>query len=88
MGGLHRKFKSWIFQHGVLPRLLWPLLVYDGPLSKVEEAEKKVTVYLRRWSGVSKYFSSVNLYSKDWQLQLPFSSTTEDFKVTKPRHLC
>ncbi|KAK0146618.1 hypothetical protein N1851_014073 [Merluccius polli] len=25
--GLPGKFKAWIYQHGVLPRILWPLLV-------------------------------------------------------------
>ena len=81
------KFKTWIFQHGVLPRLLWPLLVYDGPLSNVEEAEKKITAYLRRWLGVPQCFSSVNLYSKDCNLQLLFRSTTEEFKATKAYQL-
>ena len=26
------KYKAWIYQHGILPRLLWPLLVYDVPM--------------------------------------------------------
>jgi hypothetical protein len=39
------KYKAWIFQHGVLQRLLWPLLIYEMPLSAVEE----VTKFLRRW---------------------------------------
>lgn len=85
--GLPGKFKAWIFQHGVLPRLLWPLLVYDVPLSTVETVEKKVTSHLRRWLGVPSCFSSVNLYSRDCKLQLPLSSTTEEFKVTKARQL-
>ncbi|XP_033755855.1 uncharacterized protein LOC117338607 [Pecten maximus] len=25
------KYKAWIYQHGILPRALWPLLVYDVP---------------------------------------------------------
>lgn len=33
--GLPGKFKAWIYQHGILPRLLWPLFVYDVPLSTV-----------------------------------------------------
>jgi hypothetical protein len=34
--GLPGKFKAWIYQHGVLPRNLWPLLVYKVPISIVE----------------------------------------------------
>ena len=34
--GLPGKYKAWIYQHGILPRLLWPLLVYDGPMTTVE----------------------------------------------------
>lgn len=30
------KNKAWGYQHGVLPRLLWPLLVYEIPISTVE----------------------------------------------------
>ena len=27
--GLPGKFKAWIFQHGLLPRLIWPLMLYN-----------------------------------------------------------
>ena len=33
--GLPGKY-AWGYQHGVLPRLLWPLLVYEVPISTVE----------------------------------------------------
>lgn len=26
---LPRKFKAWMYQHGLLPRLLWPLTLYE-----------------------------------------------------------
>ena len=35
------KFKVWIFQHGILPLILWPLMLYDFPLSNVEKIEKQ-----------------------------------------------
>ena len=38
-----------IYQHGVLPRLLWPLLVYDVPISTVEAMERALSGYIRRW---------------------------------------
>ncbi len=31
------KLKLWCFQFGILPRLLWPLTVYEIPVTKVEK---------------------------------------------------
>lgn len=43
--GLPGKFKAWIYQHGILPSILWPLLVYEVPMSAVEVLERKVSIY-------------------------------------------
>ena len=34
--GLPGKFKGWIYQFAIWPRLLWPLLGYDVPITTVE----------------------------------------------------
>ena len=31
------RYKSWILQYMLLPRLMWPLTIYNIPASKVEE---------------------------------------------------
>lgn len=31
--GLPGRFKAWIYQHGTLPKLLWPLLVHEVPVT-------------------------------------------------------
>ncbi|XP_052093724.1 uncharacterized protein LOC127729844 [Mytilus californianus] len=67
--GLPGRYKAWIYQHGVLPRILWPLLVYEFPVSKVEVLERKISASLRRWLGVPRSFSSVGLYSTGTKLQ-------------------
>ena len=46
--GLPGCFKVWIYQHAVLPRILWPLFVYDSPMTIVEAMERKINNYLRR----------------------------------------
>ena len=46
--GLPGKFKARVFQTGVLPRLLWSLLIYNVPLCKVETLEKRITGHLRK----------------------------------------
>ena len=81
------KYKAWIYQHGVLPRVLWPLLVYDVPMTTVEAMERLASGYLRRWLAVPRSFSSVGLYSSGTKLQLPLTSIAEEYKVTKVRQL-
>jgi hypothetical protein len=39
------KYKAWIYnnyEHGVLPRVLWPFLIYEVTLTAVEELERLV----------------------------------------------
>ncbi len=85
--GLPGKFKAWIYQHGVLPRILWPLLVYEVPITTVEVLEKSISKFLRRWLGLPWFLSSIALYGHSTKLQLPFSGLTEEFKVTHSREV-
>lgn len=81
--GLPGKCKAWGFQHGVLPRLLWPMLEYEVPLLKVKALGRKLNNFLRRWLAVPTSFCSIGLYSTGSKLQLPISSVVEEFKATK-----
>ena len=83
--GLPGKFKAWLFQHGLLPRLMWPLMLYEITTTTVESLERTISKYLRRWLGVPPSFTSIGLYGKTNQLQLPLSSLSEEFKVAKAR---
>ncbi|KAL0148227.1 hypothetical protein M9458_056459 [Cirrhinus mrigala] len=83
--GLPEKFKAWLYQHGFLPRLMWLLTVYEVPMTSVERVERKINKYLRRWLGIPPSFTSVGLYIRSGQLQLPLSSVVEEFKVAKCR---
>ncbi|KAJ8011883.1 hypothetical protein DPEC_G00062910 [Dallia pectoralis] len=38
--GLPGKFKGWLYQHGILPRILWPLLFYEVQISTVESLDR------------------------------------------------
>ena len=53
------KLKAWCFQHGLLPRLLWPLQVYEVSLSRVESIQRHISKHLRKWLGVPPCFSNV-----------------------------
>ena len=79
------RYKAWCFQHGVMPRLSWPMLMYDIPMSRVEEMERMASKVLRKWLGVPRSFSAVGLYGKSNMLQLPLSSVKEEYKVSRVR---
>ena len=44
----------WCLQFGLFPRLMWPLSVYEIPLSVAEKMERLVSFYIRKWLGVSR----------------------------------
>lgn len=40
--GMPGKFKVWMYQHGILLKILWSLLISDVPISTVENVARKV----------------------------------------------
>ncbi len=79
------KFKAWMYQHAILPRLLWPLLVYEVSVATVEALERTISQSLRRWLGLPQSLTSVAQYGHSNKLQLPFRGLVEEFKVTRAR---
>ena len=79
------KYNTWMYQHGLLPRFIWPLTLYDIPTTAVEVLERTVSKHLRRWLGVPPSFTNIGLYGNTTKLQLPLSSVLEEFKVSKTR---
>ena len=79
------KMRAWCYQHGLLPRLLWPLQMYEIAISRVEWIQQYSNKYLRKWLGVPPCFSKVGLYTNSRNLQLPISSMVEEFKIGKVR---
>ena len=82
---LQGRFKVWLFQFVLLPRLLWPLTIYEIGLSVVEKLERKVNRYTRKWLGLPPALSSVALYSRSTSLRLPLRSIVEEYKLSKIR---
>lgn len=83
--GLPGKFKSWIYQNGLLPKLMWLLTVYEMPLTVVGRVEKRVNKHLRRWLGIPPSSTAVGVYIQSGPQQLSISSVIEEFKVAKCR---
>ncbi len=78
------KLKLWCFQFGILPKLLWPLTVYEIPITKVEKLERLISIQLKQWLGIPRCLSSVGLYGHG-KLELPITGLVEEFKCTKVR---
>ena len=64
------RYKGWIVQHMLLPRIMWPLSIYNVPETKVEEIQTKITVCLKRWLGLPKTLSTDCFYSKTTNIHL------------------
>ena len=69
--GLPGRFKAWLFQHAVLPSILWPLLVYDILITTVESLERAISNRLRRWLGLPRCLSGAALYGNSNSLRPP-----------------
>jgi hypothetical protein len=82
---LQGKFKVWIVQFMLIPKLLWPLLIYEIGLSTVEAIERRISSCTRKWLGLPPGLTTVALYSKNAKLRLPLKSVVEEFKTGKAR---
>ena len=51
------RYKAWMVQHMLLPRLLWPLTIYNFPSSKVEAMQRQITAKLKKWLGLPRSLS-------------------------------
>lgn len=69
----------------LIPRLLWPLLIYDVTMCTVEAIERKISTAMRKWLGVPPSLTDVALYCKKAKLVLPFKSVAEEYKAGKAR---
>ena len=58
-------------------------MLYEVAITTVEEMERKISGYLRRWLGLPKSLSSASLYGTTNAIQLPFRGLKEEFVVTR-----
>lgn len=83
--GLPGNYKCCVYQHGLLLRLMWLVIVYEVPLTDVEEMKRKFNKHIQRLFGITPRFTSFGPYIRLGQLHLPLSSVVEEFKVAKSR---
>ncbi|KAK3756390.1 hypothetical protein RRG08_038879 [Elysia crispata] len=87
--GLQGKLKVWCLQFMLIPKLLWPLLVYEICSTTVEaiELEAKINKFTRRWLGVPPGLTDVEMYCCKAKLRLSLKSILEEYKCGKARLL-
>ena len=68
---LPERYKGWIVQHIMMPRLLWPHSIYNIWLTTKEGLQRKITTALKKWLKVPRSFSTDCFYSKSTKLKLP-----------------
>ena len=71
------RYKAWMIQHMLLPRLLWPLTIYNFPTSTVNSMQRLITTKLKRWLGIPKTLSVDCLYTRSEKLQLPYTELSD-----------
>ena len=80
--------KLWFLQHLLIPRIQWPILIYEVPISLAFKLEQKASVHIRKWLKLHKSITSLSFYSSASPCPLPVRSSTSVLKSSKiSRHL-
>ena len=75
--------KLWILQHLLIPRIQWPLLIYEVSMSHASRLEQNVSVFIRKWLGLHHSTTSVCFYFSSSPCPLPVKSITSILKSCK-----
>ena len=78
--GIH---KVWILQHLLIPRLRWPLLIYEIPLNIVIRLEQNISCYIRKWLRLHNSTTNISLYSSTSPCPLPLKGLSSVLKAAK-----
>ena len=73
--------KLLILQHLLIPRIQWPLLIYEVPISLAFKLEQKVSVFIRKWLHLHHSTSSLCFYSSASPCPLPIKSLLSALKI-------
>ena len=73
--------KLWVYQHYIIAKSSWPLLIQDFNRDFVATTiDKPTRVYLRRWAGLFKSADESSLYRPREKLGLNLTSVTVHFE--------
>ncbi|GFO04134.1 reverse transcriptase [Plakobranchus ocellatus] len=69
----------------LIPKLLWPLLVYEISTSTAESIETKINRFTRKWLEFPRGSMDVAMYCHKAKLRLALKSIVEEYKCGKTR---
>ena len=75
--------KLWILEGLFIPRIQWPLLIYEIPISLAFKLEQKVSVFIRKWLHLHHLTSSLCFYSSVSLCPSPIKSLSSALKASK-----
>ena len=75
--------KLWILQHLLIPRIQWPLLIHEVPISLAFKLEQIGSVFIRKWLHLHYSTSSLYFYSSACPCPLPIKSLSSALKAAK-----
>ena len=75
--------KLWFLQDLHIPRIQWPILIYEVPISLAFKLEQKASVHIRKWLKLHKSITSLSFYSSASPCPLPVRSLTCVLKSSK-----
>ena len=67
-------------QHLLVPRLRWPLLIYEIPIFVVTKLEQKISCCVRKWLRLHNATTNISLYSSSSPCPLPIKSLSSIMK--------
>ena len=76
--GLEDKLNVWCLQFMLIPKLFWPLLVYETCQLQLRQQKLKIKKFTRRWLGVPHGLPDVAMYCRKANLRLPLKSILEE----------
>ena len=79
------KDKIWCIYFGLIPKLAWPLQIYEVSLTKVETMEQLISKFIKKWLELANSLTNVALYSSSTKLKLPMLSLVGEYKLGKER---
>ena len=75
--------KLWIMQYLLIPRIQWPLLIYEIPMPLAARLEQKISFFICKWLYLHHSMSSSCFYSAGSPCPLPVKSLTSVLKASK-----
>ena len=79
------KLKIWCLKFGLMPRVLWPWMMYDIVIGHVEREDVLVSGFVRRWLRVPCFLMNIAFYGQCGKLRFPLTSITEEYNVVRMR---